>query len=120
MGVQEKLEDLFKIVDSNKIGMMTTLSSGDGLLVSRAMVSHPLVSPQSHILERNLGANAEIRLLREEKMESTWFSLPTSILAKPLNWIKIPASTSHFTTGSMYAISTRLSNYQGRMGLHKW
>ena len=35
--LKEKLEDLFAIVDSNKIGMMTTRTS-DGLLVSRAMV----------------------------------------------------------------------------------
>ena len=35
--LKEKLEDLFRIVDANKIGMMTTKTS-DGLLVSRAMV----------------------------------------------------------------------------------
>jgi hypothetical protein len=38
--LKEKLEDLFEIVDSNKIGMMTTRTS-DGLLVSRAMVTIP-------------------------------------------------------------------------------
>jgi hypothetical protein len=35
--LKEKLEDLFSIVDSNKIGMMTTRTQDD-LLVSRAMV----------------------------------------------------------------------------------
>ena len=107
VGIQEKLEDLFKIVDSNKIGMMTTLSSGDGLLVSRAMVSHPS-SPHLHFFlpRRNLWVNADNRLLLEEKMESIWCSQLTSIPAKPQNWIKILVSTSHFTTGSMYPIST--------------
>jgi len=70
--------------------------------------------PHLHsFFQRPLGANAENRLLLEEKMESIWCLRPTSIPAKPQNWIKILVSTSHFTTDSMYPISTTSLILQG-------
>ena len=88
--LKEKLEDLFRIVDSNKIGMMTTRTS-DGLLVSRAMV---------------LSSSTEVdnRLFLDGKMALTLFSLPIPKLARLQNWKENHMLTYPSTTVSTYGI----------------
>jgi hypothetical protein len=90
--LKEKLEDLFRIVDSNKIGMMTTRTS-DGLLVSRAMVL-----PNS--------IEVDNRLSLDGKMALTLFSLPIPRLARPQNWKENLTLTYHSTMVSTYGILT--------------
>jgi hypothetical protein len=92
--VKEKLEDLFRIVDSNKIGMMTTCTS-DGLLVSRAMVLLSTIETDS-------------RLSLDERMVLTLCSLPIPKLAKLQNWKENLMLTYHSTMASTYAILTTI------------
>ena len=91
--LKEKLEDLFEIVDSNKIGMMTTRTS-DGLLVSRAMVNTILPCLQKRLID--------LRLWRDGRTVSTLSLPPIPRLERQPSWTTNHMSTFRSTMGSMY------------------